>query len=156
MSGNPEEEHSGAAAPRTGMLALRHVRQQAAWLLALTAALVAVLLVSILRASASADAAADGATNGVTWQPGDVSWAIQRDGRCLTSQSASVTAKNPDDARALFTALRTLPAKTDLPANSGIKDIHANVSDPGTTNVVMIDVHAYVDASQCQAASTAQ
>jgi hypothetical protein len=81
-----------------------------------------------------------------------VSWAIQADGRCLTSQGVQIRAKNHEDAVSVSDAMKGVPAKTDYPAESGILDTHANVSQPDDAGSEFgIVLHVYLKGEMCQA-----
>jgi hypothetical protein len=118
--------------------------------------LTAVLAVAALLTAVRAPARAAGPTD-VTWTPGDVSWGLTQDGRCLTTQSAIVHTGSAEDATALSTALRNLPRKTDFPAATGIQDIHANVGyTSGSVTKFGAALHAYLPGDKCGKEEKAQ
>jgi hypothetical protein len=109
---------------------------------------VGVLVITLVTTTVKAPAHA--ADTGVTWNPGPVNWEILKDGRCITSQSVHVTAKNHEDAVAISNALKGVPAKKDYPADSGILDVHANVGTSINTNDFPVILHAYLPGDKCR------
>lgn len=125
------------------------------WLRSLPLVMLTTALAVVLTAvKAPARAAIDPAD--VTWAPGNVSWEIIDDGRCVTSQPVTVSTESADDAAALSQAMHGLPRKRDFPAESGIQDAHANVSTPIGTTYFAVVMHTYLPGEECLAATAAQ
>lgn len=146
-SNSAGDSSSGRSAP-----ALRHLGRKSVLTLAMVAALICVVVLSTAKPAAEAAEPAAG----VTYSPGDVSWEVLDDGRCITTQSVEVKAPSVDEAKQLSSLLSALPAKTDFPAESGITDAHANVGVPINTDYFPVTLHAYLPGDKCKAADTAQ
>lgn len=133
-------------------LFLRQFSRRSILVLAAVVALAAAVAVSTIKPPVNAAVeAAD-----VTWSPGDVTWEILQDGRCITTQSVEVTAKTNEAATELASKLQEVPRKTDFPADSGIQDAHANVGSPGNTTSIPVVLHTYLAKDKCETASTAR
>jgi hypothetical protein len=137
---------------RSRGLLLKRFSRRSALVLALAIALVTTTIATSMQAPASR--AAD--VGDVTWNPGDVTWDILDDGRCLTTQAVNINTPSHEDAVTLSTALQGLPAKTDYPADSGIQDTHANIGISANTPDFPVVLHAYLDGNMCQDANAAQ
>jgi hypothetical protein len=167
------DRHGPAHLPQSLTATLRQLARRGALMVALATALVAVLTATMLRPSTSEAASAPppppqppaaqavALANDVTWTPGDdVSWEYLPDkNQCITTQSATVTTSTPDQATQLIEALQSEGPKTDFPSDTGVQDVHVNVSgtangpDTGSTTVDMV-IHSYVTKDQCEAAIT--
>ncbi|HST80553.1 MAG TPA: hypothetical protein VLL08_02305 [Kineosporiaceae bacterium] len=111
------------------------------------------LVISVVGTSVGPVTSASAAdAGGVSWNPGEVTWELMPDGRCLTTQDVTVKTKNHEDAVSVSAALRGVPAKTDYPAESGILDTHGNVGFPGDTGSEFgVVLHTYLKGEMCQA-----
>jgi hypothetical protein len=166
--------HRRGPAPflRSRAVPLRPLARRGAVMLALATALAAALAAAMLRPATSEAAStppppkppaaqAVALADDVTWAPGDdVSWEYLPDkDQCITTQSATVTTSTPDQATQLVEALQSEGPKTDFPAETGILDVHVNVSgtangpETGSTKVDMV-IHSYIAKEQCEAAVT--
>jgi hypothetical protein len=162
------DRHGPACFFRSLTVPLRPFARRGTVMLALATALVAALTATMLKPSTSEAAStpppppavqAVAASNNVTWTPGDdVSWEYLPDkDQCLTTQSATVTTSTPDQATQLVQALQSEGPKTDFPSETGVLDVHVNVSgtangpDTGSTAVDMV-IHSYITKEKCEEA----